>query len=40
MDDGIVDSKLNMETVDEAAEDGVGRPVKDKHAVATQNMFQ
>ena len=38
VDDGIIDSKLNMETVD--AEEVEGKLVKDKRAISAQNMFR
>ena len=39
VDDGIMDSRIDMENVKATMVDG-GRPVKDKHAVATQNLFR
>ena len=38
IDDGIIDSRLNMETVQEAMNNGV--KTRDKHTVNTQNTFR
>lgn len=38
VDDGIIDLKINTETMDITEKDG--RKIKDKHAVDCQNMFK